>query len=50
MLARKHDRWRKPFDEMKKLRDQMAPMDISTAELVRLARSAREWMYQDDAE
>ncbi len=50
MLARKHDRWRKPFDEMRKLRDQMKPMDISTADLVRLARSAREWMHNDDEE
>jgi len=50
MLARKHNRSRKPFDEMRKLRDQMEPMDISTAELVRLGRSAREWMYDDEKE
>jgi excisionase family DNA binding protein len=50
MLARKHDRWRRPFDEMRRLRDQMSPMDISTADLVRAARSAREWMYEDDDE
>ncbi len=49
-LDRKHHRWRKPFDEMRKLRNQMKPMDISTAELVRLARSSREWMYKDDEE
>jgi excisionase family DNA binding protein len=48
MRARK--RHRKPFDEMLKLRDAMEPMDISTAELVRLGRSAREWMYEEDDE
>jgi excisionase family DNA binding protein len=41
-------RWRKPFDDMRALRDQMKPLGISTAELVRQARSARDWMYGDD--
>ena len=38
---------RKMVQEMRRRRAKMKPLGISTAELVRQARAAREWMYED---
>jgi len=39
---------RKIVEEMLKRRAKMKPLGISTVELIRQARAARDWMYEDD--
>lgn len=44
------ERRRGIFREMQERRARMKPLGMTTAELVRLARSARDWMYDDGDE
>ncbi len=42
------ERRKKLMEETRARRDRRPPLGITTAELVRLARTAREWMYDDE--
>ena len=41
------ERRRKIVEEMRARRDRRPPLGMTTAELVRLARTARDWMYDN---
>lgn len=42
------ERRKKIAEEMRRLRASSPPLGITTAELVHLARRARDWMYKDE--